>query len=128
MVANSTAAKKQKGRNFQQYIRDIIIETFDILEPDDVRSTSMGAGGVDLQLSPLAKRCFSWSVEAKAQETVSLFKWWEQANANILPNTKPLLVVKKSRIKPLAILDFNDFMNLVKENYELREKMLNNNR
>ena len=126
MVATSTATKKAKGRKFQQEIRDIIIESFDVLEPDDVLSTSMGAGGTDIKLSPLAKRCFPFSTECKAQETVSLYTWWEQTNSNILPNTKPLLVIKKSRVKPIAVLNFNDFMDLIKENYKLKN-MLNIN-
>lgn len=128
MTANTPASRKSKGRKFQQQIRDLIIESFPQLEPDDVRSTSMGCSGTDVLLSPLAKKIFPYSVEAKAQETVSLYSWWEQANANILPNTSPLLVIKKSRVKPIVVLDLTDFMEIVKENHQLKTQINNSNR
>jgi len=63
-----TSSAKAKGRRLQQKVRDLILETFSELEEDDVRSTSMGAGGEDVQLSPLARRKFPFSVECKNVE------------------------------------------------------------
>ena len=37
----------QKGRRFQQWVRDKLIEVLDI-HPEDIESRSMGAGGEDL--------------------------------------------------------------------------------
>lgn len=62
------SSAKAKGRKLQQQVRDLILETFSDLEPDDVRSTSMGAGGEDVLLSPLARRKFPFSVECKNQQ------------------------------------------------------------
>ena len=45
--------------------RDIILSTFTDLAPDDVRSTSMGSSGVDIQLSPAAAAVFPYSVECR---------------------------------------------------------------
>ena len=47
---------KAKGRLGQNEIRDKILETFPDLEPDDVRSTTMGDTGEDIQLSPAARK------------------------------------------------------------------------
>ena len=47
-----TSSAKAKGRRLQQKVRDLLLETFTELEPDDIRSTSMGVSGEDLQLSP----------------------------------------------------------------------------
>ena len=67
-----TSSCKQKGRKLQQKVRDIILESFDNLREDDVRSTSMGAGGEDVLLSPAARDVFPFSVECKNQEKLNV--------------------------------------------------------
>lgn len=105
---------KNKGRVLQKWMRDLILENFSHLEPDDVRSTSMGAGGEDLQLSPAARRSFPYSVEAKNCERLNVWGAYEQAAANSGKH-EPLLVMKKNRKKPLVVLDAEAFMELVKK-------------
>ncbi len=53
------SSAKAKGRKFQQDIRDMMLDLAPSLEKDDIRSTSMGAGGEDLQLSPAARKILS---------------------------------------------------------------------
>lgn len=108
-----TSSRKSKGRTLQKLVRDVVLKTFKELEPDDVRSTSMGAGGVDLQLSPLAKRLFPFSLECKNQEAVNVWASYEQAKKNTLKDTKPLLVIKRNRTDPLVVIALTDFMELV---------------
>lgn len=114
---------KNKGRALQKTVRDLILESFPTLEPADVLSTSMGVAGTDLQLSPLAKKTFGYSVECKNQQTTSIWVWWEQTTKNVLSNTNPLLVFKRNNSKPLVVVTLLHFMELVKENYELKEKL-----
>jgi hypothetical protein len=104
---------KAKGRNLQKWFRDLILENFTQLEPDDVRSTGMGQSGEDLQLSPAARRLFPYSVEAKNCERLNVWGAYEQAAANSGKH-EPLLVMKKNRKKPLVVLDAEAFMELVK--------------
>jgi hypothetical protein len=47
----NSQSTKAKGRRWQQKIVRMILDCFPSLEPDDVRSTSMGASGPDVQLS-----------------------------------------------------------------------------
>ena len=108
-----TTSAKAKGRKLQQHVRDLILDTFPRLEPDDVKSTSMGAGGEDIQLSPEARRVFPFSVECKSRETISPYAWWEQAKANA-GGHYPLLVIKQNRSKPLVVLDLDTFMEIIK--------------
>ena len=49
---------KNKGKRLQNAIRDLILEHFPQLEPDDVVSTLMGDSGADIKLSPAARKCF----------------------------------------------------------------------
>ena len=103
---------KGKGRRLQQWVRDIILEKFSGLEPDDVRSTSMGAGGEDVQLSPAARKHFPYSVECKNTEALNVWKAYEQAQANC-GDYEPILVMKKNRKKPLIVIDAEAFFKLL---------------
>lgn len=109
-----TQSAKAKGRKLQQMVRDLILETFTELEPDDVRSTSMGAGGEDLQLSPAARKKFPYSVECKNVEKLNVWGAYEQAEANS-GNHEPLLIMKKNRKKPLVVIDLEAFVELLKD-------------
>lgn len=109
-----TQSAKAKGRKLQQWVRDLILESFTDLEPDDVRSTSMGAGGEDVLLSPAARRHFPFSIECKNVEKLNVWAAYEQAEANSGEN-EPLLVMKKNRKKPLVVLDAEAFLELLKD-------------
>ena len=50
-----TQSAKAKGRRFQQWVRDQLIEQLDV-HPEDVESRSMGAGGEDLIMGPCCER------------------------------------------------------------------------
>ena len=105
---------KAKGRNLQKWVRDLLLENFPTLEPDDVRSTSMGCGGEDLQLSPAARRLFGYSVECKNVERLNVYDAYEQASANSGAH-EPLLIMKKNRKKPLVVMDAEHFVDLIKK-------------
>ena len=107
------ASAKQKGRSFQQYICKQILHYFPTLEADDVMSKSMGAGGEDVMLSPAARKLLPISIEAKNQEKLSLWAAWEQAKANA-KKYQPVLMIKRNRSKPLAVIDLEYFLSLVK--------------
>jgi hypothetical protein len=117
-----TSSGKAKGRGFQQDIRDVILEAFPTLEPDDVKSTGMGQQGEDIQLSPQARRLFPYSIEAKRHEKLSIPAWWRQTITNIKENTNPVLIFRQSRQKALVVITLDHFMELVKENYELKNR------
>ena len=105
---------KAKGRNLQKWVRDLLLESFPQLEEDDVRSTSMGAGGEDLQLSPAARKLFGFSIECKNQERLNVWDAYDQASANSGKH-EPLLVMKKNRKKPLVVLDAETFVQIIKK-------------
>ena len=107
------SSAKAKGRVLQQKVRDLILEAFPQLEPDDVRSTGMGQSGADIQLSPAAQKLFTFAVECKNQERVSLWDSYDQACSNA-GKLEPLLIIKKNKRKPLAIIDLEKFMELIK--------------
>ena len=113
-MAISTAARKAKGRSLQNKIKKSVLKHFPTLEEDDVVSTSMGKGGEDVQLSPAARKVFPYSVEAKKHKSFAVYGPYEQASANS-GSYEPLLVIEGDRKKPLAIVDFEHFMQLARK-------------
>lgn len=107
-------AAKSKGRRLQKWVRDRLLVQFPELEEDDVRSTSMGAGGEDVLLSPKARSYFPYSIECKNTERPQLWASYEQAKANC-GGHQPLVVMKKNGEQPLAIVDFDYFLKLHKD-------------
>lgn len=106
-----TSSKKNKGRNHQKMVRDKILKTLQ-LEKDDVRSTSMGASGVDILLSPLAQKKFPWAIECKSVAKIAAYSFYEQAVANSTEKLKPLVVMKANGKQPMVMLSFDHFMEL----------------
>ena len=114
MTANTPASRKAKGRKFQQQIRDDLVDRLGI-DPGDVMSTAMGQSGCDLYLSPAARAQFPFGVECKAQETIALPAWWKQCETNASKvGLVPLLVFKRNREEPLAVLRWSDLLALIK--------------
>ncbi len=106
---------KNKGKRLQNKVRDLILEKFNTkLEPDDVRSITMGESGEDILLSPAARRLFPFSVECKSQEKLSIWSSLEQAEDNSGDHI-PLLIFKRNRSKTYAVLEFDELLKLLNE-------------
>lgn len=110
----TSSSGKAKGRALQKHVRDSVLKFFPQLEPDDVKSTSMGVAGEDVQLSPAARKVLPVSFECKSRAVIAAYGWYEQAEKNA-GTTQPVLVVKQNRKKPLAVIDFDYYMMLVKD-------------
>lgn len=99
---------KAKGRKLQQWVRDKILKYSPSLEPDDVKSTSMGAGGEDVQLSPAARKQYPVSVECKSRASYAFYKDYDQAVINSGEH-EPILVCKANHRNPVVIVDADWF-------------------
>ena len=85
-----TKSGKAKARKLQDWVRDALYERFEFTK-DDIRCALMGESGEDIKLtSPTAKKRFPYSVECKNSEA---------------HNVEPLLIIKKNKHKPLAVID-----------------------
>ena len=113
MVAGTPQSRKSKGKGFQNSLRDDLIEYLGI-SPDDILSTAMGQGGCDLYLSPAARERFPFGVEAKRCESLAIPAWWKQCETNASKvGLVPLLVFKRNREEPLAVLRWSDLLDLL---------------
>jgi len=111
-----TSSAKQKGRKLQQWVAERISRAtgFPYGKDQPIESRPMGQSGVDVRLDDRVLAVFPWSIECKAQEKLSLHQWIEQARGNVICGTDWLLIFKRSRQKPVAVLDAEVLFNLLK--------------
>ena len=115
MVATTPKSRKQKGKAFQNRVRQDLVDRLGI-DPGDILSTAMGQSGCDLYLSPAARDRFPYGVECKHQEAIALPAWWRQCTANAeKEGLTPLLLIKRNREEPLAVLQWSDLIRLIRE-------------
>ena len=75
----------------------------------------MGCQGVDVSLSEQALHLFRYGVECKSRKSYAIYEDFQQAVENSKERV-PLLVIKQNRSRPLAVLDLDHFMELVRGN------------
>ena len=109
----SVASRKAKGRRLQQYLRDRLIDVFSLTK-DDVRSTSMGAGGEDILLSTYARLRIPFSFECKSKARYAIYQDYWQAKDNS-GGHKPAVVIKQNNADPLIVMDLEHFLSILKE-------------
>ena len=108
-----TQSAKAKGRRFQQWVRDKLVESLGI-HPEDIESRSMGAGGEDLIMARAAREKFPYSIECKNQEKLNIWESYKQASDNC-GKYEPIVVIKRNNHKPLVIIDAESFVKLHNE-------------
>lgn len=103
-----TSSAKAKGRNLQKWVATKLLDAAKALEPDDVKSTSMGAGGEDVMMSPAARRVFPWQIECKNHARIAVYDFYNQACSH--GTHEPVVFIKQNQCKPLAIVDAEYFI------------------
>ena len=117
MVATTPKSRKQKGKAFQNRVRQDLVDRLGI-DPGDILSTVMGQSGCDLYLSPAARERFPFGVECKAQERIALSEWWQQCARNAAAEgLAPLLVFRRNREDTLAVLRWSDLLALLQQDH-----------
>lgn len=109
------SSAKAKGRRLQQWVRDLLLKLAPSLQPDDIRSTSMGASGEDLLLSPAARQVYPFSIECKNVERLNIYDALAQSESNARGAT-PIVVFKRNHSKVYVALEFEEFLRLTGRN------------
>ena len=107
-----TRSAKNKGRLLQIWLRDALL-TDTTLQLGDIRSTTMGDRGEDVQLSPEARKIYPFQFECKSKASYSVYKDYKQACSH--GEHTPILIIKQNQSKPLAVVDGEWFINYIKE-------------
>jgi hypothetical protein len=116
-------SSKAKGRRLQNYVRDVLRKVFieewrkyPKLEDDDIKSQTMGMTGEDIVLSPAARKIIPFSFECKNQERLNIWAAIKQAESNA-DSRIPIVVVKRNRSNPYVVIDFNEFIKIIRKQY-----------
>lgn len=105
-------SRKAKSRYLQNIVREKIIRLFK-LDPSDIRTSNTGENGEDIKLlSITSKRAFPYSVECtNTEQYIGLYRKFKQAKKH--NHREPILVVKKNRSEPLAVITLDHFFELI---------------
>lgn len=115
-----TRSAKNKGRRLQVQVRDALRSAFSKhLLPGDVETTTMGEMGVDIKLSPKGKEVIPYAIEVKNQERLNIWSAIEQAESNA-GDAKPVVVFSRNRSKLYAVIEFEEFIKLIKNDKDNR--------
>jgi len=109
-----TASAKAKGRSTQKAAASLIKAVFE-LEDGDIESRPMGSGGVDLMMSPKARKTLPLSVEVKHTKKHPGYAEYQQAKANTKPNTIPAIIWQphgKGEHCMMITMDLHEFLTL----------------
>ena len=114
---------KAKGRRLQNYVRDKLREVYiklwtkaPKLEPDDIKSQTMGMGGEDIVLSPAARKLIPYSFECKNKERLNIWQSIKQCEENS-NGSIPVVVIKRNRSKIYAIMEFDEWLEIASRYY-----------
>lgn len=116
----SARYSKDKGRRLQQRIEHMIKQAFPHLRDNDVKSVAMGVSGDDIAMSPAALDAAPYAFEAKNVEEKNFNLWQaiKQVNSRkkhrVAGADNPCVVVSKNNTKPVSIVEFGHFAELLR--------------
>lgn len=119
-----TASAKAKGRNAQKQVVETFLRAAPELTSNDMRSTSMGASGVDVLMSPIARAKYPLAIEVKCQENLNIWAAMEQTEKQRYPEDDdqesvpseglaPVVCFKRNRSEIYIALKLDDFLRLL---------------
>jgi hypothetical protein len=110
-----TRAAKAKGRGGQNEIRDKLLETFTEFEPDDIKSTTMGDTGEDIQLSPAARKKIPITIEVKRRKSgmKMAYDYIEQASKH--GKGEPVVFFRADRKDWITMISIDHYMELLRK-------------
>ena len=106
-------SRKAKGKKLQKILRDKLLKAFPHLHQGDIRVAKTGENGEDLKLSSIGRRLIPYQFECKNQQKFkTIYSFWDQSVKH--GKHEPVLVVKQNSRRALAIIDLDEFIDLIK--------------
>lgn len=101
---------RAKGNRFEREVARRFVEA-DGLDPEIavIASSTGRVGHLDLGADVVSRR---FAIEVKHRDAISLLPWRWLDHISF-PNRIRLLVVKRDRLRPLVMLDLDDFLTLI---------------
>ena len=106
-------SRVKKGKRLQKILKDKLLSAFPHLKPVDIRVAKTGEQGEDLKLSRIARRLISYQFECKSQEKFKiLYSFYDQGCRH--GKHEPALIIKQNTRRALAVIDLDQFIDLIK--------------
>lgn len=113
---------KQKGRLLQQLVAKKLLDSFTQFTEKDIKSTPMGVNNVDIQMSQAAHGLLGLAIECKNRAKMAVYTDYQQACEHA--DGEPIVVIKQNRSKPLAVMDLDYFIELLRRSkLDAREEL-----
>lgn len=97
---------REKGRRLELKVAKLIREKLKIKA-----ARSPYSGATDFEKSDIYAPLLGWQLEVKNQEKVKLWEWWNK----IKNRKKPALIISGNYRPILIVLNFEDFLDLIKK-------------
>ena len=106
-------SRRAKGKKLQRIVRDKLLSAFPHLHQVDIKVAKVGQQGEDLKLSRIARRLIPYQFEMKNQEKFkTIYSFWDQSVRH--GKYEPVLVIKQNSRRSLAVIDLDQFIDLIK--------------
>ena len=106
-------SRRAKGKKLQKILRDKLLKAFPHLHQGDIRVAKTGENGEDLKLSRIGRRLIPYQFECKNQQKFkTIYSFWDQSVRH--GKYEPVLVVKQNSRRSLAVIDLDQFIDLIK--------------
>jgi len=109
-----TSSAKAKGRRCAKEAIELMHKYAPSLKEGDMVATPSGVTGPDIQLSPAAKLEYPFAIECKNQESIQIWKAYEQAKSHEKLEELPLLIFKRNKSKIMVALEFEHLLMMLK--------------
>lgn len=93
-----------------------------MLRRKGIKASRMPLSGAMTHFKSDIYAAIPWSIECKHQETISFWKWWEQAQRDA-GMKEPLLLFRSNHRPGIALMKMETWANLVAENIQLTEEI-----
>lgn len=114
------ASAKAKGRSLQVKVAAMLLAAFPALQADDIKSTPMSSSGEDVQLSPAARAVLGIQIECKKHAKHAVYNFYDQCAKT--GKHQPLVVIEADRRKPLAVVDLDYFVSILRKSVDKHEE------
>lgn len=110
----NTRSAKAKGNRLQNMVAEMM-EKYLGVGSGDIRKTTAGVNGPDVEVTDALIDRFPFSVECKNSERVNIWAAYEQAcgNNGATHARIPMVVIKRNRSVPLACIELETFFILL---------------
>ena len=107
-------SRRAKSSRLQNLVRDKILKAFKPhLRKKDVQTPLNGVNGPDIILSRIAKKLCPYNFEVKNRNQMKgVYDWYKQAGKHT--KLEPVVVMKMNTRKPLAVIDLDAFIDLIR--------------